>query len=184
MTSEEILTDTSKFLSYVLRHQPGDIGLALDSEGWADIADLITRSAAAGVSIDRALIGEVVATGDKKRFAISGDGLRIRALHGHSLASVEVSYGEAEPPEFLYHGTATRFVPAILGHGLSAMSRQFVHLSVDRKTAKEVGERYGKAVVLTVAAGEMHKCGFKFCRAESGVWLTEHVPAPFLSLPG
>lgn len=34
-------TETSKFLSYVLRHEPQAIGLGLDAEGWADIAELI-----------------------------------------------------------------------------------------------------------------------------------------------
>ncbi|PHM71821.1 RNA 2'-phosphotransferase [Xenorhabdus sp. KJ12.1] len=33
---DHIDTKTSKFLSYVLRHQPESIGLTLDSEGWAD----------------------------------------------------------------------------------------------------------------------------------------------------
>ena len=31
----------SKFLSIVLRHQAGAIGLRLDEGGWADIVDLI-----------------------------------------------------------------------------------------------------------------------------------------------
>ncbi len=31
-------TKISKFLSYVLRHQPESIGLTLDSEGWAEIS--------------------------------------------------------------------------------------------------------------------------------------------------
>ncbi|ACT11442.1 RNA:NAD 2'-phosphotransferase-like protein [Pectobacterium carotovorum subsp. carotovorum PC1] len=34
--------DVSKFLSYVLRHKPEAIGLTLNSEGWANIAELIT----------------------------------------------------------------------------------------------------------------------------------------------
>ena len=32
------LTETSKFLSFVLRHEPQAIGLTLDREGWANIA--------------------------------------------------------------------------------------------------------------------------------------------------
>ncbi|MDC9762175.1 RNA 2'-phosphotransferase, partial [Proteus mirabilis] len=27
----------SKFLSYVLRHQPDSVGIRLDNEGWTDI---------------------------------------------------------------------------------------------------------------------------------------------------
>ncbi|WP_205895365.1 RNA 2'-phosphotransferase, partial [Metapseudomonas otitidis] len=35
------LTTLSKYLSYLLRHQPGAIGLTLDREGWADLDTLI-----------------------------------------------------------------------------------------------------------------------------------------------
>jgi RNA 2'-phosphotransferase, Tpt1 / KptA family len=65
------LTEVSKFLSYVLRHRPDAIGLTLDREGWADISALITAATQAGTPLDRALIQQVVATSDKKRFAIS-----------------------------------------------------------------------------------------------------------------
>lgn len=33
--------NTSKFLSYVLRHAPESIGLTLDGQGWADVGDLL-----------------------------------------------------------------------------------------------------------------------------------------------
>ena len=34
-------TKISRFLSFVLRYKPQDIGLTLDSEGWADINTLL-----------------------------------------------------------------------------------------------------------------------------------------------
>ncbi len=40
--------EVSKFLSYVLRHQPEAIGLELDSEGWANIDALIAGAAGQG----------------------------------------------------------------------------------------------------------------------------------------
>ena len=39
------LVKTSKFLSLVLRHQPGKIGLTLDSQGWAAAGFMFFRSA-------------------------------------------------------------------------------------------------------------------------------------------
>ena len=39
------LTKTSKFLSYVLRHRPDEIGLTLDANGWTDVAELIEACA-------------------------------------------------------------------------------------------------------------------------------------------
>ncbi|MFE0754542.1 RNA 2'-phosphotransferase [Inquilinus sp. NPDC058860] len=175
------LTETSKFLSYVLRHEPQAIGLSLDSEGWAGIDALIAAAATNGQALDPQLIRAVVDTSDKKRFAISPDGARIRAVQGHSTAEVAIAYAPVEPPEQLFHGTATRFLASIRTEGLVAGSRHHVHLSPDAETATAVGRRHGQPLVLTVAAGAMHRQGFVFHRADNGVWLTKTVPPAFLS---
>lgn len=170
------LTETSRFLSFVLRHQPDAIGITLDVEGWTDISTLISAAANDGKRLDRALIQAVVATNDKKRFAISEDGLRIRAVQGHSTESVRIDYIAKVPPEFLYHGTATRFLESIRKEGLLPGSRQYLHLSQDEQTALAVGRRHGKPVVLKVSALVLHEQGCKFYQAENGVWLTKAVP--------
>ncbi|MBC8952271.1 RNA 2'-phosphotransferase [Xenorhabdus sp. PB62.4] len=77
---DRVDTKISKFLSYVLRHQPESIGLILDSEGWVDIGTLIKCAAKHGKRLNYTLIEQVVATNDKKRFAISEDQKRIRAV--------------------------------------------------------------------------------------------------------
>jgi putative RNA 2'-phosphotransferase len=174
------LIETSKFLSFVLRHQPDAIGISLDREGWVDIASLIAAASAAGKRLDRDRIETVVATNDKKRFALSDDGLRIRAVQGHSTESVDITFVEQVPPEFLYHGTATRFLESIRSAGLLPGSRQYVHLSQAEPTALSVGQRHGKPVVLKIEALCMHERGFKFYRAENGVWLTPSVPITFI----
>lgn len=174
------LNDISKFLSFVLRHEPQAIGLSLDSEGWADIDSLIAGANQTGKSLSRDLIQHVVNTSDKKRFSISEDGQRIRAAQGHSTNSVSISYPEKQPPEILYHGTAIRFLESILKEGLKPGERQYVHLSEDEQTAVTVGKRYGKPVVLKIEALRMHQQGFKFFQAENGVWLVNQIPVDFL----
>jgi putative RNA 2'-phosphotransferase len=87
-----------------------------------------------------------------------------------------------QPPEYLFHGTATRFLDSILAEGLRPGSRHEVHLSTDVSTAISVGQRHGKAVVLRVDALRMHQQGFAFFQAENGVWLSERVPSAFLEL--
>jgi putative RNA 2'-phosphotransferase len=170
----------SKFLSYVLRHQPDAIGLALDPQGWASIDELITKGNAARTQFSREDLLHVVETSDKKRFSVSADGLRIRAAQGHSV-SVELGLSPIEPPAVLYHGTATRFIDSILREGLKPQARQHVHLSADEATAQRVGQRHGKAVILEVDALRMHAKGFKFYLADNGVWLTDHVAPEFLT---
>ncbi len=172
----------SKFLSYVLRHKPEAIGLTLDAWGWADIDILLQKAREAGKfkTLDRSLIQKVVATNDKKRFVISQDGQRIRASQGHSI-DVNLQLAPAEPPVFLYHGTATRFLDDILQKGLKRQQRHHVHLSQDIETAIRVGQRYGKPVILTVKAQLMYEQGFVFFLSDNGVWLTAHVPAAYLT---
>ncbi|MEX3017916.1 RNA 2'-phosphotransferase [Gymnodinialimonas hymeniacidonis] len=166
------LAKISKFLSFVLRHKPDAIGLSLDPEGWADIDELLQK---ADIEITRAQLESVVKTNDKKRFAVSDDGLSIRANQGHSI-EVNLGLEPVEPPDVLYHGTATRFLEQIKAEGLLPRSRQFVHLSPDVATATSVGKRHGKVVVLTVQARALHDQGHAFYRAENGVWLTKFVP--------
>jgi len=155
-------TEISKFLSFVLRHQPEAIGLTLEREGWVSIDDLIAGASKDGKELSYELIEAVVDGSDKKRFAISEDGALIRAVQGHSTETVQRSFPEQIPPETLYHGTATRFLESIREQGLLAGSRQYVHLSQNQDTAIAVGRRYGKPVLLDIDALEMQQQGFKF----------------------
>jgi putative RNA 2'-phosphotransferase len=174
------LTQLSKFLSLVLRHKPNAIGLTLDPQGWALIDDLIVKSNAMGTRLSREDLQHVVETSDKKRFSLSANGQRIRAAQGHSI-SVELGLSPRQPPGILYHGTATRFLASILSEGLRPQSRQQVHLSIDEATARRVGQRHGKSVILKVEALRMHMKGCKFFLADNGVWLTDQVPPEFLT---
>ncbi|ALN79747.1 RNA 2'-phosphotransferase [Lysobacter antibioticus] len=176
------LTKTSKFLSLVLRHEPEAIGLSLDDNGWADIDELIRLANADGKPVTRALIDEVVRDNDKQRFAISADGTRIRANQGHSI-EVDLALTALEPPAVLYHGTATRFAKSIRNIGLVKQSRQHVHLSSDPDTATKVGSRHGKALVLSIRAGDMHARGLSFFQSENGIWLTDAVAPEFIDWP-
>jgi hypothetical protein len=127
---------------------------------------------------------KVVATNDQKRFELSADGQRIRAVQGHSTRSVQRHFEPRQPPDLLFHGTASRFVAAIDREGLKPGARHHVHLSADEQTARCVGLRYGLPVVLAVDAARMHAQGFVFHQAENGVWLTARVPPAFLCRAG
>lgn len=176
------LVKLSKFLSLVLRHKPEEIGLALDENGWTEVDDLIRLATARGSRLTRSLLEQVVAENDKKRFAFSEDGQRIRANQGHSI-EVDLALVPSEPPELLYHGTASRFIESIRGQGLHSGNRQHVHLSLDIPTATKVGQRHGKPVVLVIRAKEMLAAGHRFYLSANGVWLTECVPVEFISFP-
>lgn len=174
-------TRISKFLSLVLRHEPARAGLTLDSAGWVEVDALLRGCAKAGKPLTHAKLKEIVAESDKQRFAFSEDGTCIRANQGHSVA-VELEYAPVTPPEQLYHGTADRFLESIKATGLRKAQRHHVHLSAELKTAIDVGRRHGRPVVFIVAAGAMHRAGHLFFQSANGVWLTDHVPAEFLTI--
>jgi putative RNA 2'-phosphotransferase len=174
------LDDTSKYLSYVLRHEPQVIGISLDIEGWACIDALIDGSKKFGKTINRELIHQLVNESDKVRFSLSDDGMRIRAAQGHTTSNVAITYPSKKPPKLLYHGTAARFLESILKEGINSGSRHHVHLTEAEHIAFAAGRRYGKAVVLRVESLRMFKQGFVFFQAENSVWLTDQVPTRFL----
>jgi putative RNA 2'-phosphotransferase len=172
----------SKFLSWVLRHEPGAIGLALDAQGWVEIDELIEKARDHQGIISRADLAEVVATSPKQRFAISEDGRRIRANQGHSI-SIDLGYTPAVPPDVLFHGTTATSLSAIRAEGLRKMARHHVHLSRDAETAHLVGARRGESVVLRIDARGMREAGHLFYVSVNGVWLTQRVPAEFIDFP-
>ena len=172
----------SKFMSLVLRHKPDAYGLALDAQGWASIEDLIAAANRAGLPLTRAIAEQAVAQNEKQRFAISEDGLRIRARQGHSV-TVDLGLLPVEPPALLYHGTADRSLESIRAQGLLRGARQHVHLSPDAQTARTVGQRHGRPVILVVNSAAMHRAGHPFYRSENGVWLVDAVPVQYLQFP-
>jgi putative RNA 2'-phosphotransferase len=174
------LVTVSKFLAKYLRHAPADLGLTLRPGGWVPVDDLLAASARAGFVIGYDELIECVETNDKQRFSFDDSGELIRANQGHSVA-VDLHLEERPPPDTLFHGTVERFLPPILAEGLKKGKRHHVHLSADVETARRVGARRGKPVVLRVAAGRMHADGFRFFRSANGVWLTDAVPAGYLT---
>src|SRR5208337_5516734 len=107
---------------------------------------------------------------------------RLQALTRQQLQAqaTQTRHRRWEPPEFLYHGTVERFLPSIMEEGLIRGKRHHVHLSKDVETARKVGARRGKPVILRVDAGGMHRDGHKFLLSANGVWLTDAVPPGYL----
>ncbi len=169
----------SKFISLILRHKPEEVGITLDEHGWANVEDLINGINNSGRKIDKDVLEEIVRTDNKQRYSFNEDKTKIRANQGHSIPVV-IDFKELEPPDTLYHGTATKSIEGIHARGIKPMSRLYVHLSKDFETAKQVGSRHGECVVLIINAKRMYKDGVKFYLSENGVWLTEYVDPKYI----
>ncbi len=172
------LTETSKYISLILRHKPDVIGITLDEHGWADVDQLIE-----GVNkthpLTRQMLAEIVRTDEKQRYSFNEDQTKIRANQGHSIP-VDVELAEEIPPAVLYHGTGEKYVSSIDCQGLLAKSRLYVHLSKDIPTALKVGRRHGRPVIYQIDCRQMVKDGYKFYLSANGIWLTAHVPPAYL----
>ena len=176
MTAQNIKR-ISKFLSLILRHQPQKIGLTLDKNGWASVADILEKS---DLKFTMETLEEVVKNNDKQRFSFNADKTKIRANQGHSLKTIDLELAPQIPPSFLYHGTVPKFLQSIKLEGLKKMNRQHVHLSPDRQTATIVGQRRGVPTILSINTGKMQADGYLFYLSKNGVWLTDHVPPKYI----
>ena len=175
------LVKISKYLSKHLRHTPERLGLTLAPGGWVNVDDLLSACATHQFSFARAELEEVVTASDKRRFSFDDTKTRIRANQGHSV-DVDLQLEPQIPPDVLYHGTGEPSVPAILRSGLLKMSRHHVHLSREMETARKVGMRHGRPVILVIDTTAMQQAGFTFYCSDNGVWLVDEVPPQYLKV--
>lgn len=169
----------SKLLSLALRHKPEVLQLTLDPEGWASTEEVLR--ALAKYHVDLPKLQQIVASNDKKRYAFSADGSKIRANQGHSVA-IDLALPPMVPPPILYHGTATQNRDSILQQGLLKGTRQHVHLSSNMDTAQKVGQRHGKPLIFIVDTEQMAADGLLFYCSDNGAWLTDFVPPRYIRL--
>jgi putative RNA 2'-phosphotransferase len=154
------MDEKSKHLATYLLHTEAHT-LKLTKEGWAHLSDLVNTG---HFTLEE--LREIVASDKKMRYAISHDGLQIRALQGHSTSQVKMTFEKAVPPIILYHGTSdNRHIDSIL------------------KEARDVGSRRrGPIVVFEIDTKEMLKDGHTFYRSENEVWLIDRVPSKYLTI--
>ena len=173
------LVKVSKFLSLILRHEPGHIGLTLQKDGWVSVDALMKAAKEHDFPISTSLLNKVVINSDKQRFAFNANKTKIRANQGHSI-NVEMVFSEATPIAKLYHGTVSDALESISNIGISKMTRQYVHLADNIKAAERVGARRGKPIVLAIDAKKMADDGYSFYLSENGVWLIDIVPTKYI----
>lgn len=171
------LTRASRYIAWLLRHSCSE--LTVDADGWASLSDLIDNMQSHGYRVDAEMVAQIVATDNKGRYALSPDGLYIRAKFGHSI-NVVPSAPASEPPDVLYHGTAQESLCSIRRDGVLPQARSFVHLSDEIATALAVGGRHGQPVSLPVDAKAMFHDGLSFYPVGQHVWLTATVPVRYL----
>lgn len=179
---EQHLVRLSRTLSYALRHNPASLGLTLDAEGWVAV-DVVLAALHKRRTEWRHLevvdIEQMMAQSEKQRFELRGG--KIRAFYGHS-TPVKIQYQPQPPPAILFHGTTPQAAQIIHSQGLKPMGRQYVHLSAETATARQVAlRRTHNPVILVINASQAHRQGIVFYLGNDMVWLAEHIPPEFIS---
>ena len=177
------LTQLSKTVSHALRHEPWLYELELDDEGWVGIDELLSTLCVEKKEwrdlCEEDLV-EMIATSSKKRHELKDR--KIRALYGHSTPQ-KLLKTPAEPPVILFHGTSPEVAAIISNEGIKPMSRQYVHLSIDAATAKEVAYRKSRnPKLLSIKAKEAFAGGVLFYMGNEHVWLADYVPEKFIEV--
>ena len=163
--------DKSKRLAYLLRH---DTEYKFAKGGWREVNDLVRNH-----KYTKEELEDIVVQDDKGRYEFSKDHNKIRATQGHSV-NVDVELEIMDPPDILYHGTASRFLDSIKEKGILRMSRLYVQLSKNIKTAEQVGARHGKPIILPIDTKRMKEDGVVFKHSRNGVWMTDHVDPGYI----
>src|SRR5690242_11033301 len=178
---EQKLVQLSRTISYALRHNPAEFGLTLDAEGWVTVEDLLAalrKRSSKWNSLRVDDLTRMIAQSEKQRFDMR-DG-KIRAFYGHSV-ELKMQHESAVPPALLYHGTTPQAAKIIRSEGLKPMERQYVHLSADEETARQVALRRTQHPVIlhidTLAASQQ---GIVFYLGNDKVWLADHIPSTFI----
>lgn len=180
---KKLYVKISKFLSYILRHHPEKFNLNLDSEGFAELEQVLEmlnkKFYYLNREITRSTIIELIKNSDKKRFELKEK--RIRAYYGHSIPiKIKMTEVISLPPK-LYHGTTLKAYNKIKVEGLIKKERQYVHLSDNLESAILVGKRRTKEpIILKVDAKAAQMDGIIFYKS-GDMYLAEYIPPKYVS---
>ncbi|MGK3965408.1 RNA 2'-phosphotransferase [Sorangium sp. So ce118] len=168
------MTDTSKKLSWLLRHGAPSLGIAMDDAGWVAVDDVLRA-----LGMQRSRLDEVVENNTKNRLELRGD--RVRASQGHSregmpvtLAGLEASWEEVHGDAPIWHGTSVDAVRGIAREGIRPAARTHVHCTDALDSA--VGKRANVDVMLEISPARLRARGIGVFRSQNGVILAREVP--------
>jgi putative RNA 2'-phosphotransferase len=169
----------SRFLSFLLRHNPKDYSLEFDRRGFMPWGQLVAQVRGRFPEVTEQELLQVIEEPVKKRFELIGG--KVRATYGHSFP-VELELENVEPPSRLYHGTARDLARNFLREGLEPRDRRHVYLSQSLEEALEVGKRRDpRPAILIVDSRTAHLEGVRFY-SSGRLYLAEEIPPRFLSL--
>jgi putative RNA 2'-phosphotransferase len=168
----------SRWMAYVLRHNPGRYGLQHDRHGFVSLELFEQIARRRYPQVEPGTLRELIA-GAGQRFELAEH--RLRARYGHSIP-VDPAGAPMEPPPQLYYGLDGGQVEGMLREGLHPIERCLLHLSTTPEEARAVASRKSpQPALLCVDAQAAHRAGVLFYQ-EGPLYLTLAIPASFLRI--
>lgn len=169
----------SRWMAYVLRHNPSRYGLQPDQHGYVDFEAFLAIARQRYPDLTPGQLRDLIASGGSDRFEVTDT--RLRARYGHSIP-VEPSTQPVIPPPRLYYGMDAIRVAFILREGLKPSERQMLHLSEYAEDAWAIIQRKtSQPALLAVDAKRAHEEGVSFYR-EGKVYLAGPIGPAYLSI--
>ena len=167
----------SRWMAYVLRHNPERYGLQTDRHGYVDLREFLAIAQRHYPELTENRLKSLIDTGGAARFELSGD--RVRARYGHSIP-VEPVGPPVEPPPQLFYGTDAARLDTLLSQGLNPMDRRLLHLSQTAEEALSLARRKSEQpAILHIRAREAAQAGVSF-HLEGAVYLASFIPPRFV----
>lgn len=174
----------SKTMSYILRHNPYEFNLEVDDNGFVDFEKLVYSLKKTYKNISSEDVIFIVNNDDNKRYEISKDKTKIRAIYGHTF-DFKIEKKECVPPAILFHGTNIDAWNNIVKNGyLKKMQRQYVFLSSEEEKAERVAIRRKNKqyVILKIDTVLAIKEGIRFYRESNGIYMSDDIPVKFIDI--
>jgi len=170
-------------LALVLRHAPEKFDLEMDINGWIDIKDIIRQFKKGNKRFHWLRphhFTAIAETDPKGRYEVRGN--TIRATYGHTV-EIELDLPTDNIPDALYFPCDPEQAENLLEVGISPSGRAHVHLSATIRNAAEAGHvHFELPTILEVDTAQMYAAGETIWHAGVTVYLTENVPAQYLTV--
>lgn len=182
LMNDEEIDKLGRIMAGILRHFPERFDLHMEDHGWVDIQDMINSIRAKRTQfhwLRSHHIRAVVSTDPKGRYQIRDDDMR--ATYGHSLA-IDLDLPTDDIPDMLFYPATEEEADIMLEVGLKPSDRKMVHLSMSPDDAKKASaHRVSDPVILEIDTNGTIGDGHKIMKAGKTVFITDEVPASFLS---
>ncbi|PVU88474.1 hypothetical protein BB561_005831 [Smittium simulii] len=179
LTAKE-LTQTSRFLSLVLRHKAKNYGLEIEADGGVLLENLLNLPKFSEFAEPDKVVANIVDNDAKNRYTIfsKNNNWYIRANQGHSVKVSELPLKRvldfSEIPVAI-HGTYLEAWEKIQASGgLSKQKRQHIHLAAGLPEERNIksGIRSNAQVYIYIDTKAAMRNGIEFFISENGVILT------------